>query len=193
MLGVFGGAGGGGTDPGSFRESRNGGTGGSAAQEVIQNVDTSAFTGNIMITIEIAAGGAGTGNGGAGGPGLAIYTSIFAGTNSYDLSDLINSGVSEAAYKTNLTQLTGAVDIVQTFTGYSFDYLQDTPEQRQISFSRTRDIGLLVEDVEPQCPEVIVEKRNHKRIRYAHLVPLLVEAIKEQQEDIDSLKRRISN
>ena len=128
-----------------------------------------------------------------GGPGLAIYTSIFAGTEIYDLDDLINTGVSEAEYKTNLTQLTGAVDIIQGFTGYSFDYLQDTPAQRQASFGRTRDLGLLVEDVEPQCPEVVVEKNYHKRIRYSQLVPLLVEAIKEQQDTIDALSVRLSN
>ena len=187
-----GGGGGGGTDPGTFRESRNGGTGGNAAPVVVQNVDVSAFTGNILITVDVAVGGAGTGNGGMGGPGLAIYTSIFAGTEIYDLNDLINSGVSEAEYKTNLTQLTGAVDLVKQFTGYSFDYSQDTPAHRQASFGRTRDLGLLVEDVEPHCPEVVVSKNYHKRIRYSQLVPLLVEAIKEQQEQIDDLKAKMS-
>ena len=141
-----------------------------------------------MITVTIGTGGAGTGNGGAGGPGLALYSSIFAGTNSYDLNDLVNSGVSSEAYKTNLTQLTGAVDMLQGFTGYSFDYLQDTPEQRQASFGRTRDLGLLVEDVEPHCPEVIVTKQSHKRIRYSQLVPLLVEAIKELEDRIRVLE-----
>ena len=58
----------------------------------------------------------------------------------------------------------------------SFDWREDG----------TRDIGLIAEEVGEVVPEVVeYEENGHdaKSADYARLVPLLVESIKEQQQD----------
>ena len=56
-------------------------------------------------------------------------------------------------------------------------------------------VGLSAQDVEKIQPEVVKPApidNNFKTIQYEKLVPLLVEAIKEQQEQIEILKTEIS-
>jgi len=56
-------------------------------------------------------------------------------------------------------------------------------------------VGLSAQDVEKIQPEVVKPApidNNYKTIQYEKLVPLLVEAIKEQQEQIETLKTEIS-
>ena len=55
-----------------------------------------------------------------------------------------------------------------------------------------RQIGLLAQNVEKIIPEAVNEKGGHKGVDYARLVPLLIEAIKEQQKEIDELKKTIN-
>ena len=54
---------------------------------------------------------------------------------------------------------------------------------------RTR-IGFLAQDVESLFPELVEEdKDGYKYVDYVGLIPVLVESVKEQQEQIDELKK----
>ena len=59
----------------------------------------------------------------------------------------------------------------------------------------TRQIGLIAQEVEKIVPEVvtdeIVEGQTLKSIRYENLVAILIEGMKEQQEQINSLKETV--
>lgn len=66
------------------------------------------------------------------------------------------------------------------------------------NFDKRPQIGLLAQDVEKVIPEVVDEKDGYKGVDYAKLVPLLIEAMKEQnqkilelQQEIETLKRRV--
>lgn len=48
-------------------------------------------------------------------------------------------------------------------------------------FNPGRQMGLLAQNVETIVPEAVNEKDGYKGVDYARLVPLLIEAIKEQQ------------
>jgi hypothetical protein len=48
-------------------------------------------------------------------------------------------------------------------------------------FSPARQMGLLAQNVETVVPEAVNEKDGYKEVDYASLVPLLIEAIKEQE------------
>ena len=60
-----------------------------------------------------------------------------------------------------------------------------------------KEIGFVAQDVEPIVPEIVRETQRlndetlYKQVDYEHLVALLTEAIKEQQQTILSLQNRI--
>ena len=53
-------------------------------------------------------------------------------------------------------------------------------------------IGLIAQEVQPVFPEIVVTKNNGELgIRYTALIPVLIKAMQEQQDEIDDLKARI--
>ena len=64
-----------------------------------------------------------------------------------------------------------------------------TAEFSQKHFMPGRQIGLIAQNVEKVIPEVVSEMDGYKGVDYAKLVPLLIEGIKEQQKQIDELKK----
>lgn len=54
-------------------------------------------------------------------------------------------------------------------------------------------LGLIAQDVEKVVPQVVREGSDgYKHINYAHLTALLIEAVKEQQKNIERLRARIA-
>ena len=57
-------------------------------------------------------------------------------------------------------------------------------------FSRKQDVGVIAQEVEEVLPEIVADRPDgYKAVRYEKLVPLLIEAIKEQQKQIEELKQ----
>ena len=54
-------------------------------------------------------------------------------------------------------------------------------------------MGLLAQNVEKVVPEAVNEIDGYKGVDYDRLIPLLIESIKEQQKEIEELKRIIKN
>jgi hypothetical protein len=61
------------------------------------------------------------------------------------------------------------------------------------NFLPGRQIGLLAQNVEKIIPEAVNEKDGYKGVDYARLVPLLIEAIKEQEKRIQELEKQLKN
>jgi hypothetical protein len=57
----------------------------------------------------------------------------------------------------------------------------------------TPQLGLIAQDVRQLIPEIVSgnEQTGTLSINYTELVPVLVNAIKEQQQQIDQLKKKI--
>jgi hypothetical protein len=103
------------------------------------------------------------------------------GTGNFTASGDINSN-SDERLKENIDTIQGALNKVLALRGVTFN-LKDNPSERKI--------GLIAQEVEKIIPEVVKEDRSEDRIlsvSYANIVALLIEAIKEQQEQIDKLK-----
>jgi len=55
------------------------------------------------------------------------------------------------------------------------------------------DIGVIAQEIEKVLPEVVTTRDNgYKAVKYEKIVALLIEAIKEQQSEIDQLKDKIN-
>jgi hypothetical protein len=101
---------------------------------------------------------------------------------------------SDQKAKLNITKLENSLDKVLNLRGVSFNWNSDIVPRK--SSSQESAIGLIAQEVEQIVPEVIVtetiEGQQLKTIEYGNLVAVLVEAIKEQQEQINDLKETVS-
>jgi hypothetical protein len=95
---------------------------------------------------------------------------------------------SDKNLKTNIIPIENAIDKVLSLEGVEFDFISGN----DTGYLGVHQIGLIAQDVNKIIPEV-VSKNNDGTLglSYQHLVALLIEAMKEQQEQINDLKRRI--
>ena len=57
---------------------------------------------------------------------------------------------------------------------------------------RKHDIGVIAQEIEKVMPEIVVSRQdNTKAVRYEKIVALLIEGIKEQQHEINKIKKNI--
>jgi len=90
---------------------------------------------------------------------------------------------SDARLKTEVVTIPDALEKVLALRGVSFKW-KDRPDQPQ-------QIGLTAQEVEPVVPEVVfatTDARGTKSVAYANLVALLIEAVKDQQRQIEQLQ-----
>jgi len=99
---------------------------------------------------------------------------------------------SDIAVKTNLVKIPNALEKVCSLNGYTYertDYVKDEedPEAPEV----LRQAGVVAQEVEKVLPEVVSGKDGNKAVAYGNMVSILIEAIKEQQEQINELKKRL--
>jgi len=92
--------------------------------------------------------------------------------------------ISDARLKENITALTGALPKLEAINGVYFNMKGE--------MNRGREVGVIAQDVENVLPEAVSEGADgYKRVDYTKLVPLLIEAVKEQQDQIDALEKEV--
>ena len=101
--------------------------------------------------------------------------------------DVVAYASSDKRYKDNLQVITNPIDKVKSLNGYTFTW-NDKHEQ----FNGNNDIGVVAQEVEKVFPEIVDTRDNgYKAVKYEKMVALLIEAVKDQQEQIDKLKQRL--
>jgi len=102
---------------------------------------------------------------------------------------LVNSTLysSDERFKQNIVAISSPLQKIQQINGV--EYEMRVGEFPQKHFTPGRQIGLIAQNVEKVIPDVVHEMDGYKGVDYAKLVPLLIEGIKEQQKEIDELKK----
>ena len=96
---------------------------------------------------------------------------------------------SDISLKDNIRPIESAIFKVKQIRGVTFDWNEKSTELQQ---EKGHDVGLIAQEVEKVLPEIVqIRKDGIKAIQYEKVVPLLVEAIKEQQVTIENLTKRI--
>ncbi|MBI5218117.1 MAG: tail fiber domain-containing protein [Bacteroidia bacterium] len=98
---------------------------------------------------------------------------------------------SDKRYKKNITHLENSLSYILQLQGVN--YYWKTEEFPDNGFSNEKQIGFIAQDIEKVYPEVVItDNSGYKSVDYPRLTPILVEAIKEQQKQMDTLQKENS-
>lgn len=119
-----------------------------------------------------------------------------SGTYKFEVSGKVKStGINEtsdARLKMNFAAIDGALSKVLSMNGKYYDWR--TSEFPQMNFTTGRQIGVIAQEIEKILPEVVTTGEDgYKAVEYSHIVPVLIEAIKEQQKIIDGQNSTITD
>jgi hypothetical protein len=93
---------------------------------------------------------------------------------------------SDARYKTDIQTYVGGLDAVMRLRGVTYFWKPELQRDSRLQ------IGFIAQEVEAVMPELVTTDENgYKSVSYANAVPVLVEAIKEQQTQIETLNETI--
>ena len=114
-------------------------------------------------------------------------TLVAANTSSSKLTYVPSSGTltvvdlnstSDIKFKENVKQIESALNILNNINGYSFDWKE----------TGKKSYGLIANELQKVLPELVNNEERGLSVSYLPLIAILIEAIKEQQKQIDELK-----
>jgi hypothetical protein len=139
-----------------------------------------------------------------------IYMNYYSGGSAIGAYGPINCTYDVTAYssdkrlKTNIKVIDNAMQKVMTLTGMTYDW-NNVGSQYGWNPKNIREAGVFAQEIEAVLPEAVrpapfdtdadgnsISGEHFLTVKYEKIVPLLIEAIKEQQTQIEELKSQIS-
>lgn len=127
----------------------------------------------------------------SGAPFWRMYSSEF-----YASSPIEYRTYSDRSLKRNVVKIPAALDTIMALEGVTYELLKhpmnnkkDSPELSDAEkFTRDHQLGFIAQDLELVLPQLVKEDEETglKTVGYMGLIPVLVEALKEQQRQIDA-------
>jgi hypothetical protein len=143
-------------------------------------VGTGTPTGTANQLLQIAGGAYISGVGASVGIGTTVPTQAL-----HVIGNILASGTvtanSDFKLKTNIQTIPNALQKTIQLRGVEYDRVDMSEHQ----------IGVIAQEVEKVIPEVVIDNNGIKSVAYGNLVGLLIEAIKEQQKEIEILKSKL--
>jgi len=110
--------------------------------------------------------------------------------------------IDERELKVNVEEISNSATKLTMLKPVTFQY--DLKRYPGLKLAEGKQYGFMASDVKTQFPDFVYESANsvaagknnsrivkHDEVQYDKLIPLLVQALKEQQEEINDLKRAI--
>ncbi|MCA9309996.1 MAG: tail fiber domain-containing protein [Phycisphaerales bacterium] len=136
-----------------------------------------------------------------GGPALAGFSTLsylLPGETFALYADGLAGGItpwfqnSDARFKHNVETLDSALSTLANLRGVRFEW--DRARYPEKNFPEGSHVGFIAQEVREQLPEIVRELPDgHLTVAYSEMTPLLVEAIKEQQEQIACLRAELDS
>ena len=142
-----------------------------------------------------------------GGWSASTIKHTWQNSGNYLATGNITAYSSDKRLKTNIVNISDALNKVLSLNGVTFDWKD---EVQNLGFTPTRmsnEIGVIAQEVEAVLPQATAPApfdlendngqtvsrsgENYLTVQYEKIVPLLIEAIKEQQAQIEELKEMI--
>jgi hypothetical protein len=103
---------------------------------------------------------------------------------------LTNTNPSDGILKENIQYLSYGLNEVNSLNPIKFNYVNNDPSN--IYFDDSTKLGFLASEVRDVIPEIVKTNRGIQGIDVVSLIPVLVNAIKELRDEVESLKLRLS-
>jgi len=134
---------------------------------------------------------------------FGVGTAASGTTGEIRATNEITAYYSDRRLKENVSNINNSLKKLLQLNGITY-----TPNDLAVSFGYDKNkklVGLFADEVEAVLPEAVrsapfdtdkdgnsISGENYKTVQYEKLVPLLIEAIKEQQQQINELKSRLN-
>ena len=103
-----------------------------------------------------------------------------------------DNSTSDINLKDDITPIESAIDKVKGINGVEFKWKEDA--ELALLKPGERSVGVIAQDVEKVLPTAVKSNsRDQLCVEYNQLIPLLVEAVKDQQTQIEDLKQQIAD
>jgi hypothetical protein len=106
------------------------------------------------------------------------------------INDVVAFASSDKRLKENVKPLDNALDKINKINGIEFDWIDGKDKHgNSVHGNKGHDVGVIAQEIEEVLPEVVTTRDNgYKAVKYEKIVPLLIQAIKEQQKQIEELR-----
>ena len=101
--------------------------------------------------------------------------------------DVTANTSSDRRWKDEIIPIENPIEKIKKLTGNSFVWKDGFEVYHS---NKGLDYGVIAQEVEEIMPEIVIQRDGgYKGVRYEKIIPLLIEAIKEQQKEIEELKK----
>tara|TARA_Y100000593_G_scaffold12299_1_gene22505 strand:+ start:486 stop:2789 length:2304 start_codon:yes stop_codon:yes gene_type:complete len=110
---------------------------------------------------------------------------VLTSGGNWDIAGAVNAG-SDIRWKENINTIETPLETIKQLRGVTFDWKDKKKDNEKMQH------GCIAQEVEKILPNLITERKNYKHLNYTGIIPILIEAMKEQQIQIDELKKQIN-
>jgi hypothetical protein len=102
---------------------------------------------------------------------------------------------SDKRLKTDVSNLSATLDKIKQMQGISYRLLGDDLQPlNSAQIGVNKQFGLIAQDLRRLYPELVYEdSKGFLSVDYVSIIPVLIEAIKEQQNQIEDLKKKVDS
>jgi hypothetical protein len=115
---------------------------------------------------------------------ISAANGVFSGTVTASCGVL---SCSDIRYKKNIIEIPSVLEKLNKISGVYYDW--DTENFSDMGFSDDRQVGIIAQELEAIFPELVKTKDDgYKVVAYDKLAPIVLQAVKEQQDIIEQLQ-----
>ena len=119
--------------------------------------------------------------------GTSSSTAISADGAIVATGDITAFSTSDKQLKNNIVVISDPISKVQSINGVTFEWTDEAPDHL-----KGADYGVIAQEIEEVLPLAVTTRdTGHKAVKYEKIIPLLIEAVKDQQKQIDELKAKL--
>ena len=127
--------------------------------------------------------------------GFSVGTTADPGAGAiFATGDITAFYSSDIRLKKDIEPISEPIKKLMEISGVTYKWNEEYLKDKDVDgyFVRETEVGVIAQEVEKVLPEVVATRENgYKAVRYEKLVALLIEAVKDQQKQIDELKARL--
>ena len=103
---------------------------------------------------------------------------------------------SDIRLKENIQPINNPIKMISQIRGVYYDWTDEHIARRGGEdgyFVRKHDVGVIAQEIEAVLPEVVATRDDgYKAVKYEKIVPLLIEVVKAQQQEINQIREELN-